>query len=88
MVQGENALCVSVLLLSAVNTVLINKRKADEISRMEVKHKLLQATNKKSKQIPNTTQSGNRVIVRENLRHHNNNAAVEDKEKQEKRGRD
>ena len=85
MVEGKNASCVSVLSLSAVNTVLSNKRKADEISRMEAKRKLLQASNKKAKRTPNTTRSNNRVIVQENLRHHDVNAAVEDQEKQKKR---
>ena len=84
-VQGKHALCVSVLSLSAVTTVLSNKRKADKISRMEAKRKLLQASNRKAKRTPNTTRSDDGVIVRENLRHHDDNAAVEDQEKQEKR---
>ena len=38
-VDGKKSLCVSILSLKAVNTVLSDKRKADEISKMEALHR-------------------------------------------------
>ena len=83
-VDESNSSCVSILSLKAVNTVLSDKRKADEISKMEALHRQ-NSSNKKARRTPNTTRSDDGIIVRENLWQHDNHAAEENKQKDIKR---
>ena len=82
-VNSNTSSCVSVLSLEAVNTVLSDKRKADQMSRIEALHR--KQSSKKPKRTPNTTRSDDGVIIRENLWHHDSNAAEENQQKQMKK---
>ena len=78
-VDRKPSLCVWLLLLEDLNTFLRNKRKADEIPRMEALHKK-QSSNKTTKRTPNTTWSNNGVIVNKKLCYHDNNAGEENQQ--------
>ena len=83
-VDSSTSSCVSILSLSAVNTVLSDKRKADEISRMEANRRQ-QSSTKRAKRTPNTTRSDDGVIVRQNLQVHDDHAAEENCQKLRKK---
>ena len=63
-VHGKEASRVSLLTISAVDTVLNNKSKADELSKEAAKHR---ARNSKRQQMPNTTQGEDGIVVRKKL---------------------
>ena len=80
---GNNTKCASVLSLTAVDTVLNDKRKNDELSRIEAKRRKL--SGKKHKRTPNTTRSANSVECMKTIDLQNNALQKENNEKEKKK---
>ena len=67
---GNESTCASVLSLTAVDNVLSDKRKNDELSRIEAKRRKL--SGKKQKRTPNTTRSANGIECMQTIDLHDN----------------
>ena len=80
---GNNTKCASVLSLTAVDTVLNDKRKNDELSQIEAKRRKL--SGKKHKRTPNTTRSANGVECMQTIDLQNNALQKENNEKEKKK---
>ena len=77
-VDGKEATCASILSMSAVDTVLSDKRKNDELSRVAAQQRKMKA---KKGRTPNTTRGKCRIAVIQNIRNHNRQQEAENKVK-------
>ena len=76
-VHGKESACVNLLTISAVNSVLSDKRRADKLSREAAKERM--KNSRKRKRTPNTTCGEVGIVIREKLRQSNDEQAAEDK---------
>ena len=65
-VDGKHSSCVSVLLLSVVNTVLSDKRKAEELSKIEAKKR--RRENKGKVRTPNIQRASCGIVIATKLK--------------------
>ena len=77
-VDEKEATCASILSLSAVNTVLGDKRKANELLRIKA---VKQQKKSKKRQTPNTTRGESQVTVIMKLHDHDRRQEETDKKK-------
>ena len=75
--HGKESACVNLLTISAVNLVLSDKRRADELSRKAAKERM--RNSRKRKRTPNTTRGEDGIVIRKKLRKFDNEQAAEDK---------
>ena len=73
-VHANDAACVNLLTINAVDSVLGAKRKADELSREAANQR---KKNGKKQCTPNTTRGEDGIVVREKLRRHDDEQRVE-----------
>ena len=80
---GNNATCASILSLTAVDGILTDKRKADELSRIDAERR--KRNGKKMKRTPNTTRSATGIDIIQHLDKHDNIQASENTEETKKK---